>query len=102
MADIVGYGEPTGVFCTESEFKELLEIISEVKKESITQIKGYNNSEMILPKLPTVQADVYTFVRKLAERHGLPPAFYGINKHREFIKVMSGREDDFHDVYSYK
>lgn len=98
--NFAGLGRPTGVYCTPLEFAELIDIIREVQKTSVIEVKGNAGSGMIIPKKEKTQADVFSFVSKLAEKHGLPFGFYGINKNREFIQVIQGREDDFHNVYN--
>lgn len=99
---IAGLGIPTGVLCTPTEFKALQEILSVVAKTNIIRVVAHNTTDTVTPKLPTTQADVFAFVRKLANKHKLPVGFYGINKHREFIKVVEGNEEDFHEVYDWK
>lgn len=97
--EYTGIGVGTGIYCTILEFEAVLEIINEVRKTSMIQVKGNAGVGTIFTKLPRTQQDVYLLVAKLAEKHRLPSGFYAINKNREFI-ACKAREDDFHDIYS--
>ncbi len=91
-------GHGTGVYCTQLEFIALLEIINEIRKTSMIQVKAGPTSGTIRPMMIKTQQDVFGFVAKLAEKHNLPIGFYGINKQKEFVKVKA-REDDYHTIY---
>ncbi len=97
--EYTGIGRGTGVYCTPLEFEALLEIINEVRKTSMIQVKGGATSGTIRTMMPKQQQDVFILVARLAEKHKLPSGFYAINSDKEFIKVQA-REDDYHNIYS--
>lgn len=96
--EYTGVGRGTGVYCTAVEFESLLEIINEVRKTTMIQVKGGSTSGTIRTMMPRTQQDVFLLVAKLAEKHKLSYGFYAINSNKEFIRVH-GREDDYHTIY---
>ena len=96
--EYTGVGRGTGVYCSAVEFEALLEIINEVRKTSMIQVKGGPTSGTIRPMMLRTQQDVFLLVAKLAEKHKLPSGFYAVNSSKEFIRIHA-REDDYHTIY---